>query len=197
VVRQRPPSGAKAPQSSLAARLLVIGGMVPVLMTYGDSPLALTGGPVYVAQAAGREREDGMWEGWLEFVPGDGSAVLRSPRETTQPNRGALEYWAGGLTPVYLRGALERTLTARPAAAEPSAIPAAYDARDPVLNPFSVYAKSESILRRQLAALSPRHLRDIIVAYEIADPADLELDALTVADAIEMIVTAVRGRLAA
>jgi len=51
----------------------------------------------------------GTWEGWLDFVPL--SAVLpsrRTGRETTQPDRAALEYWATGLEPLYLAGAFER-----------------------------------------------------------------------------------------
>ena len=39
----------------------------------------------------------------------DGAAV-RSGRETTQPNRQDTAYWATGLTPVYLEGALGRAL---------------------------------------------------------------------------------------
>ena len=35
---------------------------------------------------------------------------IRSGRETTQPNRQDTAYWATGLTPVYLEGALERAL---------------------------------------------------------------------------------------
>lgn len=49
------------------------------------------------------------WEGWIDFVPL--SAVLpsrRTARETTQPDRNALEYWATGLEPLYLAGAFER-----------------------------------------------------------------------------------------
>ena len=75
-----------------------------------DTPLSVTDGPSYVPRACGREMEDGLWEGWVEFLPDDGSPMLRSPRETVQPNRGAAVYWATGLTPVYLEGALARTL---------------------------------------------------------------------------------------
>jgi hypothetical protein len=64
----------------------------------------------YEARACGRERTDGLWEGWLEFVPNDGTAALRTGRETTQPNRDDLVYWATGLTAGYLDGALLRTL---------------------------------------------------------------------------------------
>jgi hypothetical protein len=38
----------------------------------------------------------------------DGRGILSTSRETTQPNRQALIYWATGLEPVYLEGAFER-----------------------------------------------------------------------------------------
>jgi hypothetical protein len=78
-----------------------------VVLTY-QHPLRTTDGRVYTVRACGRERAGGTWEGWLEFVPDDGAESLRSARETTQPNLVDLEYWATGLTPVYLEGALER-----------------------------------------------------------------------------------------
>jgi hypothetical protein len=49
-----------------------------------------------------------MWEGWLEFQPLDGGLPRRTGRETTQPNRDALIYWASGLEPIYFEGAFER-----------------------------------------------------------------------------------------
>ena len=67
-------------------------------------------GIAYTARACGAPMADGSWEGWLEFTPLDGDPVLRSSRETTQPNRGDAIYWATGLTPVYLEGALQRAL---------------------------------------------------------------------------------------
>jgi hypothetical protein len=174
--------------------------MAHAVAVYQDSPLTLTEGRIYTAQASGRQRSDGTWEGWLEFIPNDNSVVLRSQRETTQPNLAALEYWAGGLTPVYLKGALERTLTVPPVVVELPVIRSVYDEpapAKPVLNPFSVFAKGETLLRQQLAALSPRHLRAIIVGYDLADLADVDLDALTDPELIEIIVVEVRGRLAA
>ena len=68
-------------------------------------------GHAYAARAYGEESPGGTWVGWLEFRPlgGDGR-VLRTERETTQPDRGALEYWATGLEPVYLEGALARAV---------------------------------------------------------------------------------------
>lgn len=64
----------------------------------------------YCARACGTETEGGQWQGWVEFVPLDGGAVIRSGRETTQPNRQDTLYWATGLTLVYLQGALARAL---------------------------------------------------------------------------------------
>ncbi|HLM57875.1 MAG TPA: hypothetical protein VK422_17350 [Pyrinomonadaceae bacterium] len=64
----------------------------------------------YEVRVCGEAREDGTWEGWIEFHPADGRAapVLRTGRETTQPNRQALVYWASGLEPLYMEGALSR-----------------------------------------------------------------------------------------
>ena len=151
---------------------------------------------VYTAQVCGRERDDGTWEGWLEFVPDDGSAVVPTQRETTQPNLVDLEYWATGLTPVYLEGALERALTPPPTVAAPLSAPKG-PAPESVLNPFSVYAKGEGLLRRQLAALSPRHLRAIVRAYDLTGASDLDLEAMIAPELIALIVLAVRARLAA
>jgi hypothetical protein len=63
----------------------------------------------YIAHICGQERTDGMWEGWIEFHPTDaGHPILSTERETSQPNLVALEYWAEGLEPTYLEGALAR-----------------------------------------------------------------------------------------
>ena len=63
----------------------------------------------YAIRICGEKRTDGIWEGWIEFHPTDSNhPVLRTERETSQPNRTALEYWADGLEPVYLEGAFAR-----------------------------------------------------------------------------------------
>ena len=63
----------------------------------------------YIVRVYGEERSNGTWEGWLEFYPIDKSKpVLRTGQETSQPNRVTTEYWALGLEPVYLQGALVR-----------------------------------------------------------------------------------------
>jgi len=67
----------------------------------------------YEARACGAAIEgDVLWEGWVEFVRIDGGRTIRTPRETTQPNRVDTAYWASGLEPVYLEGALVRALAA-------------------------------------------------------------------------------------
>jgi hypothetical protein len=51
------------------------------------------------------------WLGGLARAPHTGPPrAVRPARETTQPNRRALEYWATGIEPVYLEGALVRAL---------------------------------------------------------------------------------------
>src|SRR5512138_646373 len=67
-------------------------------------------GSEYEARACGSPMPGGMWQGWIEFVPVGGGQPIRSPRETTQPNRADTDYWATGLTAVYLEGALHRAL---------------------------------------------------------------------------------------
>ena len=79
-------------------------------------------GTEYEARVCGAARADGTWSGWLEFRAVSGSgAVVWTGQETSQPSRRALDYWAGGLEPVYLEGALGRAC--RNCAPEPSAAP--------------------------------------------------------------------------
>ena len=125
--------------------------MAEVLVEFAE-PVVSRDGRAYIARACGgpAPSNHGTWQGWLEFVPVDGGAPLRSSRETTQPNREDTVYWATGLTPVYLEGALERSLNPLmkvPPAPLPEAVfegPApdlapAPPANEAVLNPFSVY----------------------------------------------------------
>lgn len=184
--------------------------MAVVIAIYDAFPLVLADRRVYTAQACGRERDDGTWEGWLEFVPSDGTLVLHTQRETTQASRADLEYWAGGLTAVYLQGALERTLAApAPVGLEPPDISAVYEGPAPagsitpipptdvlpVLDPFAVYAQGGELLAVQLAALTPAELRAIIVHYRLAESAEYDFDAMTAPELAGWIVGAVRARL--
>jgi hypothetical protein len=67
------------------------------------------GGRAYIPRTYGEARDDGTWQGWIEFHPLlPGPPVLATGQETSQPNRTALEYWASGLEPVYFDGAFSR-----------------------------------------------------------------------------------------
>ena len=65
-------------------------------------------GKEYEAQVFGVRRDDGTWAGFIEFHQVGGDVVQQTGQETSQPNRKALDYWAGGLEPIYLEGALKR-----------------------------------------------------------------------------------------
>ncbi len=155
--------------------------MAEVLVEFSE-PVADADGITYTARACGAEAENGLWEGWIEFLPHDGANVIRSGRETTQPNRVDTIYWATGLTPVYLEGALDRAL--KPTVPHPHRA-------ESILNPFSAARNGEAMLRRQLAALSSRHLINIIVAHDLSELSSLELNEFTVPELIEVIVAGV------
>ena len=74
-----------------------------------STPVRTPEGERFVARIYGMPRSDGTWIGWIEFAPiARTTPVLRTERETTQPNRAAVKYWADGLEPVYLEGAFAR-----------------------------------------------------------------------------------------
>lgn len=82
--------------------------VVPELIRRHEDQVKDEAGQVYDVLIYG-EPVGNTWEGWIDFVPS--SAVVptrRTARETTQPDRTALEYWATGLEPLYLAGAFER-----------------------------------------------------------------------------------------
>jgi len=184
--------------------------MAEVLAEYPE-PVVADDGTAYRAQACGSPNADGLWEGWIEFVAiGDGTAI-RSPRETTQPNRVDTVYWASGLTPIYLEGALSRALNplVRRAPSRPEArfdgpaagevtlsAPRSTAPSRAVLDPFSVYEKSENLLRQELGAFSPWHLVNIVVAYDLSDQPEDVLNRLPAASLVEIIVSGVRMKTA-
>jgi hypothetical protein len=184
--------------------------MTEVLVEFSRA-VAGPSGAMYLPRACGKEREDGLWEGWIEFVPVGEGEVLRSPRETEQPNRADLAYWATGLTPVYFEGALQRALrpsrptgatgTAvpqfarpKPGSRQPVAPPATKPVSHPVLDPFHVYAQGEGILRQELSALHAQRLREIIQAHGLADPATVDLDSMSREALTELLFAAVKAR---
>ena len=80
--------------------------MFEVIQQYAEK-IEDRSGNSYEMFAYGKARLDGNWEGWIEFHSASGN-VLRTGRETTQPSRGALVYWASGLEPLYFEGAFAR-----------------------------------------------------------------------------------------
>ena len=168
-----------------------------------ETPITHRDGRQYRAWACGRERPNGQWEAWLEFQDIETGQVFRSQRETTQPNEKDSAYWATGLSPVYLEGALDRTLQSpklqpaecvpppyfdRPAPRARSTMPTS----EAILNPFSVYEKNPNQLAQQLAALRSRHLRQIIRDYKLADESEVRLDTLTEPELGSLIMKRVR-----
>jgi hypothetical protein len=164
-------------------------------------------GTIYEARACGAPMPGGTWQGWIEFIPINGGEPLRSRRETTQPNRTDTVYWATGLTPVYLEGALQRALDQPFVAPVPLPQPSVFDGPAPstvaatapaeaapasILDPFSVYEKGEPLLRRQLAALSAWHLVNIALEYELTDLDVETLNRLPAVELIELIVAGVK-----
>ena len=77
-----------------------------------ETPVASADGTTWHARACGEENADGLWDGWIEFTSAVDGRSITSNRETTQPNRRDTEYWATGLTPVYLQGAFQRAVDA-------------------------------------------------------------------------------------
>ena len=177
--------------------------MAEVLVEFTDQ---VTGpdGITYTARACGAEMDDGRWQGWIEFQPLGGGDAIRTGRETTQPNRVDLAYWATGLTVVYLQGALGRALKPHARPTPRPVGPPAYDSPAPdvlpapaaesILNPFSVYRKGEALLRRQLAAFSVWHLVNIVRAYELSDAGTEDLNRMSSSELVDLIVTQVRNR---
>jgi len=54
------------------------------------------------------EPRGNVWIGWIEFTSEIDGSILRTDEETSQPTREHVAYWASGLEPVYLDGALSR-----------------------------------------------------------------------------------------
>jgi hypothetical protein len=145
-----------------------------------DTTVTGSDGTRWLPRVCGRVADDGLWEGWIEFLPlRDSAEPVRTPRETGQSNRNSLMYWAQGLTQIYLEAALVRALapplrrpsegpTVRPHFDTPAPRFAGDHATSvprPVLNPFEVYQQGENVLFRQLSALSRARLLDIVVGY--------------------------------
>lgn len=65
-----------------------------------------SGGVAHDVRACAREMDRGAWEAWFELRPRDGGALVRTPPDTTQPDRASLVRWARGISRDYLKDAL-------------------------------------------------------------------------------------------
>jgi hypothetical protein len=169
----------------------------------------------YEARACGSPAADGSWQGWIEFTPLDGGEPVRTPRETTQPNRTDTVYWATGLTPVFLEGALGRALKRRrgatvdavggdrvhpaPPVVQPSIFNGPADRsvigiRDSLIDPFSVYEHGEAHLRKQLSAFAAWHLVNIVREFDLSHADTDTLNHMPPTELVELIVNSVRAR---
>jgi hypothetical protein len=164
----------------------------------------ISGDTRYHPRAVGR-LANGMWQGWLEFLPDRGGEVVVTGTESTQPEREHLVYWATGLTPVYLEGALERALRPQtirmqiveePASTAPAERVVTQMAPRPeaVLDPFEIGRRSLDVLRQELSALNRPRLMNIIAAFDL-NPAGNGIDWMTDAQLVTFIVTAVDAQL--
>jgi len=80
--------------------------MAEVVRDFDD--LFRDGDTRYRARVVAASCQGTTWQGWIEFIPTGGGAPCRTDRETVQPDRHAVVYWAEGLEPLYLDGAFER-----------------------------------------------------------------------------------------
>jgi len=181
--------------------------MAEVLRTF-DTPIN-DGVNGYLARAIGRKAPDGMWEGWLEFVPTAKSAeVIVGGVESRQPEREHLAYWASGLSPVFLEGAFERarrpvTVHVRnvelpySSAPEPRAVTVSRvippPRPEPVLDPFEIGGRNPDLLRQELGALNRPRLLNIIAAFDL-NPAGEDLSGMTDHQLSHFIVFSVETR---
>lgn len=178
--------------------------MAEVLVEF-DAAFPGPDGARYAPRACARMGDDGRWEGWIEFSDVETGAVIRSARETTQPTRDDVMYWATGLTCVYLEGALDRALSPVRRGESPRVdVEPAFDGPAPslvadrpvaaraVLDPFEVYVQGERVLRQELSALDIDHLRQIVRAYALDGGVAAESPVPAVL--VEYIVAEVRAR---
>jgi hypothetical protein len=156
-----------------------------------ETPLVTANGERHTIRIRGRVLDQtGIWEGWVEFTDSNGRTV-RTDRETTQPNRRDLIYWATGLSTAFYEGALERAINRRPeSAARQAADSSGAVGEEPILDPFQVYAQGELLLRDQLSALSEMHLQNIVRAWDFG-PVEAGADRETL---VELILEGVRSK---
>ena len=122
--------------------------------------LSTATGEQYVARAYTDRQPGGLWEAWLVFFSLTTGAVLATDRETTQGRREYILYWASGLSPTYLLGALERALDLRPEA-QLARVARAQSQETHALQEAEVYAAAAASAIRDAEAARRRALSDL------------------------------------
>jgi hypothetical protein len=179
--------------------------MAEVLINFTE-PIQGKTGDLYYARVLGRRAPDGLWEGWIEFTLAGAEDSFNTRRETEQPKREDLTYWAQGLTVAYLEGALQRALAPapRPQVAEPQVLVDGAPKPAPtrpvvvpkrvVLDPFQTFVQGEDLLRNQLFALSRDDVQNIVEAYQFSTADARTLRAAPHSELVERVVSGVRAR---
>jgi hypothetical protein len=132
----------------------------------------------YRARVYGDQMEDGRWGGWLVFIPVGGGRLIATGRETTQASLADLAHWSGGLSEVYLQGALARALALQPEAElareleRLEKLEIAAEVRADTLERAAAAARTQS----RVAEAAREHTEERLLET-IADNAELEAEA--------------------
>jgi hypothetical protein len=135
---------------------------------------------VYHARAYGDVEENGVWGGYLVFVPVAGGRVISTDRETTQRTLEAVDHWAQNLSSVYLEGAFTRALERQPEVqlarrlAEIEAVEADARGEAEALERAAAVARTEAAIARDERQAAERALADAAVASAEESAAFLE-----------------------
>jgi hypothetical protein len=156
-------------------------------------------GHEYFVSVAGAQKPDGMWDGWLEFVPLDETEPLVTPKETTQSNRAALQHWAEALEETYVKGAFNRAVSSVDALDRRAFVRYEAAARVPlndvdVPDPFHLIDSGHDVMRHRLNALSRVILLDIIDTFML-NPAGKSLSWLSDRQLVTFIITSVETQI--
>jgi hypothetical protein len=79
------------------------------LLVYRHEDVVEHDGRIFRPSTWAKREASGSFVAWIEFVPTDGAeGLVATGHETSQSDLEAVEYWACGLSAVYLEGALTR-----------------------------------------------------------------------------------------
>jgi hypothetical protein len=116
-------------------------------------------GEPFVARTYMDRQPGGLWEAWLVFFSLRTGVALATDRETTQSKREHVLYWATGLGPTYLKGALERALDLRPGVQLARRVARAEGEEAYALREAEVYVAAATSALRAAAAARDRIVR--------------------------------------